>query len=673
MPADRLLAETDSPYLAPQPVRGRPQRARVRRCTRSPRSPRRAARTSAELERADRRERDRRLRAVSVVPKKQLGQHFLVDENILGVIGRLAELAARRRRARDRPGPRRPHALPRRRASPTSTRSSSTARSSRSLARHPAHRRSTGGTRSRSTSARSSRRPAKLVANLPYNIATPLVVESLDRLPAIELWCVMVQREVADRFFAVAAARRPTARSRCSSSSRPSAPASIRSRARSSGPRPNVDSALVAFRAHRARASTRRSSALVEAAFAHRRKTLANSLALAGRRVARAGGGGARGDRPRPGGPRRGARAAGVRRARSRARVISAAGAGEDQPRARRRPDAARRAARGRDDPPADRPLRHDHARAGRASSRVEGFADDTLVRRALEARRRRGRRRAALARPDREADPGRGRARRRQLRRRDRARARERARSTSRCPPSGSHELARGLGADVPFFLEPGPQLGTGDGDDARAARPAAGLRGAARCCPHGDAQGVDRPRSTARFDGARAGFAERRARVLEVAARRPRRRPRRAAAERPRALAARRRAARARRVPGRRQRRRARPSTGSSDDRAGAERAAAALAAARRDLGREPCVVAFVVRWSTSADVLEHAGLEARAVPARAPAAAHALDRRDRGRPRPRRRDPAPRGRTCSRSSRSAFWVVVGRKYTSRDRRAS
>src|SRR5581483_794073 len=44
--------------------------------------------------------------------------------------------------------------------------------------------------------------PRKLVANLPYNVATPIVVESLDGLPSIERWCVMVQREVADRFFA---------------------------------------------------------------------------------------------------------------------------------------------------------------------------------------------------------------------------------------------------------------------------------------------------------------------------------------------------------------------------------------------------------------------------------------------------------------------------------------
>src|SRR5262249_59340480 len=42
----------------------------------------------------------------------------------------------------------------------------------------------------------------KLVANLPYNVATPVIVESLDGLPNIRLWCVMVQREVADRFFA---------------------------------------------------------------------------------------------------------------------------------------------------------------------------------------------------------------------------------------------------------------------------------------------------------------------------------------------------------------------------------------------------------------------------------------------------------------------------------------
>ena len=44
--------------------------------------------------------------------------------------------------------------------------------------------------------------PSKLVANLPYNVATPLVAETLIGVPTLGSWCVMVQREVADRFFA---------------------------------------------------------------------------------------------------------------------------------------------------------------------------------------------------------------------------------------------------------------------------------------------------------------------------------------------------------------------------------------------------------------------------------------------------------------------------------------
>ena len=42
----------------------------------------------------------------------------------------------------------------------------------------------------------------KLVANLPYNVATPLVCDLLDEVPAIETMLVMVQREVAERFAA---------------------------------------------------------------------------------------------------------------------------------------------------------------------------------------------------------------------------------------------------------------------------------------------------------------------------------------------------------------------------------------------------------------------------------------------------------------------------------------
>jgi 16S rRNA (adenine1518-N6/adenine1519-N6)-dimethyltransferase len=121
----------------------------------------------------------------------------------------------------------------------------------------------------------------KLVANLPYNVATPLVVESLDGLPNVGLWCVMVQREVADRFFAKPGTKEYGAVS-----------VLVQLAAERSGfhpvsrtvfrPQPNVDSALVAFRRTELPADYDRVKEVVTAAFAHRRKTLPNSVALAG-------------------------------------------------------------------------------------------------------------------------------------------------------------------------------------------------------------------------------------------------------------------------------------------------------------------------------------------------------------------------------------------------------
>jgi 16S rRNA (adenine1518-N6/adenine1519-N6)-dimethyltransferase len=106
-------------------------------------------------------------------------------------------------------------------------------------------------------------------------------VESLDRLPSLELWCVMVQREVADRLFAAPATKPYGAVS-----------VLVQLVARRTGfhpvsrtvfrPPPNVDSALVAFRRVALPAEYRRVKRVVEAAFAHRRKTLPNSLELAG-------------------------------------------------------------------------------------------------------------------------------------------------------------------------------------------------------------------------------------------------------------------------------------------------------------------------------------------------------------------------------------------------------
>ena len=126
-----------------------------------------------------------------------------------------------------------------------------------------------------------TRTPTKLVANLPYNVATPLVVESLDGLPNVGLWCVMVQREVADRFFATPGTKDYGAVS-----------VLVQLAAERTGfhpvsrtvfrPPPNVDSALVAFRRTKLPAGYARVKQVVAAAFGHRRKTLPNSLALAG-------------------------------------------------------------------------------------------------------------------------------------------------------------------------------------------------------------------------------------------------------------------------------------------------------------------------------------------------------------------------------------------------------
>ena len=123
--------------------------------------------------------------------------------------------------------------------------------------------------------------PEKFVANLPYNVATPLVVESLDGLPSLELWTVMVQREVVDRFFA-----RPGTKAYGAVS------VLLQLATERTGfhpvsrtvfrPPPNVDSALVAFRRRELPANYAHVKQVVEAGFSHRRKTLPNSVAHAG-------------------------------------------------------------------------------------------------------------------------------------------------------------------------------------------------------------------------------------------------------------------------------------------------------------------------------------------------------------------------------------------------------
>jgi 16S rRNA (adenine1518-N6/adenine1519-N6)-dimethyltransferase len=215
--------------------------------------------------------------------KRELGQHFLVDENLLGVIGRLAELDPEDVVLEVGPGlgvltayladrVALVHAVEIDRSLEPRLREAFAGRGNVEL---------NIGDALRLDLALLDPPPAKLVSNLPYNIATPLVVESLDGLPSLELWCVMVQREVADRFFAQPSTKAYGAVS-----------VLVQLAAERTGfhpvsrevfrPRPNVDSALVAFRRRELLPGYSRVKQLVAAAFAHRRKRLANSLELAG-------------------------------------------------------------------------------------------------------------------------------------------------------------------------------------------------------------------------------------------------------------------------------------------------------------------------------------------------------------------------------------------------------
>ena len=186
------------------------ERAGERRATRSPRSRTRAGRRADELERRDRRERDRGVRArcrePAVVPKKALGQHFLVDDNILGVIERLAELDAGDVVLEIGPGlgvltrflAERVRARPRGRARPLAraARSASIAGAT-NVALHWGDALAARPRRARAAARRSSSRTCRTTSR---RRSSPRASTGCRRSST---WCVMVQREVADRFFAV--------------------------------------------------------------------------------------------------------------------------------------------------------------------------------------------------------------------------------------------------------------------------------------------------------------------------------------------------------------------------------------------------------------------------------------------------------------------------------------
>ncbi|MBV9944988.1 MAG: ribosomal RNA small subunit methyltransferase A [Solirubrobacterales bacterium] len=124
--------------------------------------------------------------------------------------------------------------------------------------------------------------PTTVVANLPYSIAATVILRTIDELPSVRSWVVMVQREVGERLAASVGdpaygAPSVLAQLECEVRVlRPVARTVFR-------PVPRVDSVLIGLRRRGGDAVDPELRALVHDAFAHRRKALARSLALAAR------------------------------------------------------------------------------------------------------------------------------------------------------------------------------------------------------------------------------------------------------------------------------------------------------------------------------------------------------------------------------------------------------
>ena len=123
--------------------------------------------------------------------------------------------------------------------------------------------------------------PGKVVANLPYGVAATVLLKSIEELPDAQLWIAMTQLEVGQR---LAAAPGSKAYGAASVIAQLSCEVKVLRRISRNvfHPVPNVESALVRLK-RMAAAPDPAVVDLVRAGFAHRRKTLPRSLAEAGR------------------------------------------------------------------------------------------------------------------------------------------------------------------------------------------------------------------------------------------------------------------------------------------------------------------------------------------------------------------------------------------------------
>ena len=223
----------------------------------------------------------RRLRQFGVHPNRELGQNFLVDSNLLGVIGRLAELDERDVVLEVGGGlgvlseylaPRAAflHVVEVDRALEPALRDALDPFGNTAL--HVADA-------TELDLAALAPPPTKIVANLPYGIAATAILRTIEELPGATRWVAMVQREVGERLAAGPGTRAyglPSVLAQFACDVRVARTVSRNV----FHPAPNVDSALVVLE-RRGPAAAPAVRELARAAFAHRRKALAGSLALA--------------------------------------------------------------------------------------------------------------------------------------------------------------------------------------------------------------------------------------------------------------------------------------------------------------------------------------------------------------------------------------------------------
>ncbi|MFI4991471.1 MAG: 16S rRNA (adenine(1518)-N(6)/adenine(1519)-N(6))-dimethyltransferase RsmA [Solirubrobacterales bacterium] len=225
----------------------------------------------------------RRMRDFGVRPDRELGQNFLIDSNILGVIERAAELDRKdvvleiggglgvlSEHLAERVG--HVHVVELDERLREALLDATGAHANVSV-----H----WGDAMAIDLAALQPPPNKVVANLPYGIAAGAILRTIEELGGVQLWLAMVQREVGERLAAQPGGGdygvpSVIAQLACDVHVVRAIPRSV------FHPAPNVDSVLVGLR-RRSAAPSPPLRALVAGSFAHRRKTLAGSLAISGR------------------------------------------------------------------------------------------------------------------------------------------------------------------------------------------------------------------------------------------------------------------------------------------------------------------------------------------------------------------------------------------------------